>query len=389
MSKQEIERIIVKFLNREANIQELEKLDFLLKDDRNSQDFNHFVWTEYITTVSMAEYDVDKAKKAIKYKLKINKRKRRFMLYKRVAIAASIVLVVFLGLFKGYDNDQTAVVSTKNPVVIEAGSNKAILTLENGNQVALEKGKKYHTGKAESDGEELVYTLDKEIKNSDHQIEYNYLTIPRGAQFFVQLSDGTKVWLNSESKLKYPVEFQKGKTRNVELVYGEAYFKVSPSSEHNGAEFHVRTKYQQIAVLGTEFNIKSYNSIENDITTTLVEGEIQVQIGEMGKILKPNQQSKTRSDSDLIAIKEVDVSMETSWINGLFTFNEESLDEIMNVLSRWYNVEVIFETAKQKEFVFTGIVERTESIDHILKLIEATSEGQIKFEISDRTITIK
>src|SRR5690606_21483982 len=108
-------------------------------------------------------------------------------------------------------------------------------------------------------GDELVYDSDSKIKDTENGPIYNYLTIPRGGHFFVQLSDGTQVWLNSESKLKYPVKFQNGKTREVELVYGEAYFKVSPSTGHNGSSFHVLTKFQEVDVLGTEFNIKAYN----------------------------------------------------------------------------------------------------------------------------------
>lgn len=222
-----------------------------------------------------------------------------------------------------------------------------------------------------------------------NELAYNSLTVPRGGQFFVKLSDGTQVWLNSDSKLKYPVKFQEGKARNVEVVYGEAYFKVSPSTEHNGASFNVLTKSQIINVLGTEFNIKAYDG-DDEIVTTLVEGKIRVEKGKKSKVLKPYQQSKIRHNADIIKILDIeDLSQEISWINGLITFNEQSLDEIMKILSRWYDVDVIFETAEQKRFVFTGILERTKSIENILKLIETTSEGQIKFEIEDKTITFK
>ena len=384
----EIEKIITKFLNREADIHELEKLDIWLRDENNLPIFNRFVNVEYLTIIGMSEYDVNKAKKAIKQKLKISERKRKGPMYKKMAIAASIVLIVSIVLLKWSGSDQNASVEPGPNIVIEAGSNKAILTLENGNQVALEKGKQYNADKVKSDGSELIYTDTPKIENSSTEPKYNYLTIPRGGQFFVQLSDGTKVWLNSESKLKYPVEFPKNQTRMIELIYGEAYFKVSPSSAHNGADFQVLTKFQKVGVLGTEFNVKAYNE-EEEITTTLVEGEVKVLNAGASKILKPNQQSKIRSGINAIEVEEVDVSQEISWVNGLFTFNEKSLGEIMTTLSRWYNVEVIFENAEQKNFVFTGIIERSESIDYILKLIEATSEAQVKFQINDKTITIK
>lgn len=308
-----------------------------------------------------------------------------------MGVAASIVLLVGAAFFKwGGSEPKVEVEQRVAPKVIEAGSNKAVLTLANGNQVALEKGKKYQDGKVKSDGSELVYakTAATEAKNNEKKLKYNYLTIPRGGQFFVELSDGTQVWLNSDSKLKYPVEFQKNETRRVELEYGEAYFKVSPSTVHNGSEFHVLTKSQEIGVLGTEFNVKAYNG-EDEIATTLVEGRVKIQKDGLSKILKPNQQSITRSDTGSIAIAEIDVSQETSWIKGLFTFNEKSLGDIMTILSRWYDVEVVFENAEQKNFVFTGIIERAESVEYILKLIEATSEAQVQFQINNKTIIIK
>lgn len=383
-----IRKLIVKFLNREADYQELEKLDAWLKKDRNISIFNHFVRTDYLTTVGMAEFDVDKAKENIQRRLKKNERKKRFRAYKRMAIAASIALILGSALYKWHHDDEVDYISNMPPISIEAGSNKAILTLENGNQVALEKGKKYEEGNAKSDGEELIYADNKNTIASDSELNYNYLTIPRGGQFFVLLSDGTEVWLNSDSKLKYPVEFHKGKQRKVELVYGEAYFNVSPSNLHKGSEFHVRTKSQEVGVLGTEFNIKAYNG-ETEIATTLVEGIIKIHKGGISKILQPNQQSRIRPDKDLIDVEEVDVSQEISWINGVFSFDEESLDKIMDVLSRWYDAEIIFENAEHKRFVFTGKVERTESIEGILHLIKATSGNQVIFEIEDKTITIK
>lgn len=385
----EIERIIIKFLNNEADMDELDRLDIWLRDDNNLPTFEKFVRTEYLIILGMSEYDVNKAKKAIQRKLKISERKRRIVMYKKLAVAASIVLIAGSIFFK-WDSiiDQNVKTVSAPKPAIEVGSDKAILTLENGNQVALEKGKQYNGGKLKSDGSELIYTTSSENEKSAREPQYNYLTIPRGGQFFVRLSDGTEVWLNSDSKLKYPVEFPKNQTRQIELLYGEAYFKVSPSTAHNGADFQVLTKSQKIGVLGTEFNVKAYNE-EDEIKTTLVEGKVNVENGRESKILKPNQQSRILAGSDVIEIEEVDVYQEVSWVNGLFTFNEKSLGEIMTTLSRWYDVEVIFENGEQKNFLFTGIIERSESIDYILKLIEATSEGQVKFLIDDKTITIR
>ncbi|VAW10364.1 Putative anti-sigma factor [hydrothermal vent metagenome] len=385
MKESEIEKIIVKFLTREANFNELEKLNVWLKNDKNTPIFNQFVKTEYLIAICMGEYDVKKAKKAINYKLKSIERKRKATIFKRMSIAASILLILGLSLFQLNTEDE---VIEEISTTIDIGSSKAVLTLENGNQVSLENGKKYHNGKVSSNGEKLVYGQKKETKELQEKPSYNYLTIPRGGKFFVQLADGTRVWLNSDSKLKYPIKFLEGRTRSVELIYGEAYFEVSPSTDHNGAPFNVLTKMQEVNVLGTEFNIKAYDD-DDEIATTLVEGKIAVQKGGVKRVLRPNEQSKTDLGSDMIEVLEIDVLQEISWKDGMFTFNEESLDEMMKVISRWYDAEIIFESAERKQFVFTGILERTKSVEDILKLIEAAGEGEVKFEIDNKTIIIK
>tara|TARA_R100001369_G_scaffold87772_2_gene123565 strand:+ start:69 stop:1232 length:1164 start_codon:yes stop_codon:yes gene_type:complete len=384
----EIEKIIVKFLNKEANHSELEKLEDLLKNEGGKQVFNSYVKTQYLSTLSMTEYDVNKAKETIKTRLKKGKQTRRVYLYKKMALAASVILTFGMAFYLFYNSDQVQTPEPeKQPNLIVAGTDKAILTLENGDEVALEKGKKYQIGKVRSNGEELVYADKGQSEVGEKVPLYNYLTIPRGGQFFVKLSDGTEVWLNSETKLKYPVKFTDGISRQVELIYGEAYFKVSPSTANKGAAFQVLTNSQEIDVLGTEFNLKAYNN-DPVMATTLVEGKIKIKKGEVTETLMPNQQATISHESDKIDIEEIDVSQEISWVKGLFSFNEKPLEEIMTVLSRWYDTEVIFENAKQKNFVFTGILERTKAIEDILKLIEATSEGQLKFEINDNTINI-
>jgi hypothetical protein len=385
----EIEKIIVKFLNQETNRSELEKLEDLLKTDEGIRVFNSFVKTQYISTISMTEYDVNKAKESIKDRLKKGRQIKRMGLYKKMAVAASVLLMLSMAFYLLYNvNPENGAVVKEIPQTIVAGTDKAILTLGNGDEVALEKGKKFQTGEVSSNGEELVYAEKKYNNDFEKEQSYNYLTIPRGGQFFIKLSDGTEVWLNSETKLKYPVAFAEGLTRKVELIYGEVYFKVSPSTEHKGAGFHVLTKSQEIDVLGTEFNIRAYDN-DSIMATTLVEGKISIKRGEVSKTLIPSQQAKISKDSDKIDIQEVEVSQEISWVNGLFSFNEKPLEEILIVLSRWYDTEVVFENAKQKRFVFTGVLERTDAVEDIIKLIEATSEGQIKFEIKEKTIIIK
>ncbi|MFI1743303.1 FecR family protein [Thalassobellus sediminis] len=385
MNKSEIHKIIVKFLNKEASSHELELLNNWLETKKNHTEFNRLVKVEYLTTACMSDYDLHKAKKNINKKLKKAEKVRRIAIYKKIAIAASFALLLTLGFIHNNKKETEIVITTP----IDIGSSKAILTLENGNQVHLEKGKAYKSEKVSSNGEELVYSETLLNKNTKKSPSYNYLAIPRGGEFFIKLVDGTKVWLNSESKIKYPTEFIKGETRIVELLYGEAYFEVSPSTNHNGDAFKVITKQQEINVLGTEFNIKAYNN-EDEIATTLVNGSVQVNSGNTKKTIKPNQQSIINNKNpNSIKVSEIDAMQEIAWVKGNFSFNEETLGDMMQVLSRWYNVEVVFETAERKNYVFTGILERTKSIENILELIQATGEEDIEFNISKKTIIVK
>ncbi|KAB7530187.1 DUF4974 domain-containing protein [Flagellimonas olearia] len=375
--------LIIKFLNKEANRRELEELDDWLSDQNNITIFNNLVRIHYLTTSCMADYDLHKAKESIKQKVKSNKRKGRLHTYTKISIAASILLAI--GLIFGGRYFKKETVSVPNKIVI--GSDKAVLTLENGDQVALEKGKSFQKGTMRSNGEQIVYGTHERTDEGD-DVLYNYLTIPRGGQFYLQLSDGTKVWLNSETKLKYPVTFYQGQTREVELVYGEAYFEVTPSTQNKGSDFSVVSNDQTISVLGTEFNVSAYKD-DDEIVTTLVGGRIALEKGNSRKTLRPNQQSRIQKNMDQIEVIDMDASQAISWVNGVFIFDGESLGEIMKVLSRWYDIDVIFESAQRKDFNFTGILERTKSFDDILTLIGVASQGEVKFEVKNKTVHIK
>ena len=267
---------------------------------------------------------------------------------------------------------------------IQTGTDKATLTLENGIEVPLEKETKYVAANATSNGEELVY---KTQNNAKSEIVYNYLTIPRGGQFQLQLADGTKVWLNSETKLKFPVAFIEGQTRQVELLYGEAYFEVSPSSNHNGSRFNLKTQLQNIEVLGTAFNIKAYQN-DTHIYTTLVEGMVDINSMGITRQLLPNQQSILNLDSEKLTINNIDVYNEISWKNGLFSFKGKPLKEIMIVLARWYDIDFEFNDERLENVKFNGVLLKKQSLEEILTIIKET-EFINAYEITAKKITIK
>lgn len=300
----------------------------------------------------------------------------------KYAVVASVALIItFAALF---NNQKSDVVIAAVPNKIEVGTDKAMLTLEDGSNIVLEKGKTYSNKNLNSTGKELLY---KNSNSTSKKIAYNYLTIPRGGQFAITLSDGTKVWLNSETKLKFPVHFEEGKTRGVQLVYGEAYFDVSPSTAHKGAGFTVYQKSQKIHVIGTEFNIKAYKD-DSNIATTLVEGKVEMQFANTKQKLIPNQRANFDLNTHKLKIDKVDVYSEICWKDGVFSFEDKPLDEIMKVLSRWYDIQVVFEKESIKKEQFNGVLIKDRKIDEILKSIK--NSGIInKYEFKNKTLILK
>ena len=309
--------------------------------------------------------------------------KHSFWKYAAAAAVVGILATSYLlrdNLFSSPQKNISTIVNT----TIESGTDKATLTLEDGSVVELQKGAVFKTANADSNGEAIVYASSE--RNTKETV-YNYLTIPRGGQFFIKLSDGTKVWLNSETQLKYPVAFNDGKARQVELIYGEAYFDVSPSTEHGGVKFKVLNKSQEIEVLGTEFNVKAYKD-ETHIYTTLVEGKVDVSTDNKKQSLRPNQQLNLNINTKASTIKEVDVYGEISWKEGVFSFENKPLKEVMKVLSRWYDVEVIIKNSAIENEEFVGVLRKNQDLEKILKSIK--NSGIIKnFEIGDKKVVLE
>ena len=383
----QISRLIIKKKLKALSVEEKEQL----KQFRSTYPFVKDVDFERVLE-KISEYeaiDKDNAWDEVLLKAQKEQRKSRVITFKRswfkYAVAASVVLMLTLTMLMNKENESEEVkpiiVNTNN---IEIGTDKATLTLANGDNVALEKGGSYQDDNVSSNGETLVYTGKK---TTSAVIEYNYLTIPRGGQFFIILSDGTKVWLNSESQLKYPVSFTEGEEREVELVYGEAYFEVSPSSAHKGAGFKVFNNKQEIKVLGTQFNVKAYKD-ESHVYTTLVEGKVAVSFEGDKQNLIPNQQSNLDLEARNISVATVDVYNEISWKEGVFSFDEKSLKDIMKVLARWYDMEVEFKNPKLEEEEFNGILGKDQKIEEILTIIK--NFGKITaYEIQDKKLILE
>ena len=364
--KNNIEVLIAKYCSDKLSNDEMKILMKWIESGKNKKVFKEYINLNYtIEELKNENFDDLILWNNIESEIRISKNKYTYWKY---AVAASLLLTMALTflLIKNYGDENAKTIKTVSEnYSIKPGRDKATLTLGNGSIIPLEKGANYQSKNSHSNGQEIVYKKDEKIV----QIEYNYLTIPRGGQFHIVLSDKTKVWLNSESQLKYPVSFMKGKVRQVELVYGEAYFDVSPSSKNNGTKFKVLNESQEVEVLGTEFNVKAYKD-ETKIFTTLIEGKVVVNSLGQNHNLIPNQQSTLNINTGKITIENVDVYNEISWKNGVFSFEEESLEEIMKVLSRWYDMEVVFQNDKVKNTEFFGVLRKDQDIEKILLTIK-------------------
>ncbi|WP_289042408.1 FecR family protein [uncultured Zobellia sp.] len=374
-------KLILKKINNILTAEENKIFEAWHSESKVHRDYFNKVKNNYSKGIDI----VDIQKGWADVSIKINKKKKGYLSYK---YAAAVVLLFSTILTWYWNTENSETTPTLEPTVvhkkqIHIGSDKATLTLEDGSEILLKKGESFETDKASSNGEQLVYNKSRVPEKSTSK---NILTIPKGGQFFLVLNDGTKVWVNSGTQIKYPVAFTTDKTREIELVYGEAYFDVSPSTEHNGSHFIVKTEGQKIEVLGTEFNIKAYDD-DDHISTTLVEGKVLVKNGDDSKNLTPGHQSKIDRSTNKLVVSAVDVYNEISWKDGLFSFKNQSLEDIMKVLSRWYNVDVAFENKSIKKLTFNGIFRKNLKLDQILKIIQNTNE--VNYEIKEKTITMK
>ncbi|MFT7034119.1 MAG: transmembrane sensor [Cyclobacteriaceae bacterium] len=294
------------------------------------------------------------------------------------------LIVALVYLFDSIEREATTVPIAKVEQ-IKPGEPKATLILGDGSSYDLSQGAGVHLNSGgaaiSSQGTKIKYT---ENTKEEAQLIYNTLIIPKGGEYFLELSDGTKIWINSETTLKYPVQFV-GEERNVELT-GEAYFDVA----HNESKpFHVISGDQSIEVLGTEFNVSSYKDDEH-IVTTLVEGKVKVYrtiASKENQILLPNQQSSMNRASGEITSKVVDPQNFIAWKSGVFYFQDQTFDSMVKVLSRWYDIDVFYENESVRDIKFTGRFKRYDDFEKVIKLIEKTDE--VKFKINGKTVIIK
>lgn len=310
--------------------------------------------------------------------------------------AASILLILgsvafFAGrsLLNQHPNNYGA---AKKGIVVP-GSNKAILTLADGTKISLTDAtngtiaSQHGIQVTKAANGQIIYTVKSTPITTDRSntanntvaAAFNTIQTPRGGQYQVVLPDGSRVWLNAVSSLRFPVVFDNPKERQVTLT-GEGYFEVAHNSKQ---PFKVITDKQVVEVLGTHFDINAYAD-EGSTKTSLLQGSVRVTAGTKGAVLRPGQQAVL---SDGFSVNDTGVKSAVAWKDGYFNFDDEKLETIMRSVSRWYNVDVIFEDTALKNETFGAVTNRFENISQLLKKMEQT--GDVQFTIDGSTIHIK
>ena len=308
------------------------------------------------------QYDHERSWENLQYKLE-KRRKRRISLYCVAASAALLFLILGIShIFSLHNNTQN------KEAVVAAGilfTEKG--TISNVNSTVINNNA----------NQLLTYRKVEEVSSTP---QINTLAIPRGGEYQLILSDGTRIWMNAESLLRYPTSFV-GEKREV-FLEGEAFFEVAKDAKH---PFIVHTNRHSVEVLGTSFNISAYPDYK--VYTTLAEGRIKVSTAKVSVVLNPDQQAVIELDNDDIVTRDVPAYLFTSWAKGNYEFRNTSLSEIVAQLSRWYNVDIYFKNESLKDKRFAGIIFRDEELNFAIEVIERVSN--VHFTREGETIYIE
>ena len=346
----------------------------------NEQLYGSVMNTGYIVQKSreVANVDIVNGYMNVLQKRKRNVRVRRIR--RIVSVAAGVVLPL-LAVVLWYGTRQKSDVPEQVASVIRHGEVKAELVLADGTTRILSSG--VTDSLFVQQGASIVVQDQGVSYQGDSSVveeRYNTLRVPRGGEYSITLSDGTIVYLNAESELRYPVKFV-GEDRRVYLS-GEAYFDVVHDKAH---PFVVDVKNSTVRVLGTSFDVRAYAD-EDEVLTTLVQGSVRFSAGKESVILEPGAQV-VLDKSGRLETREVDTYLYTAWKDGVFAFKRQRLEEIMKVVARWYDVNVFWENVSQKEVTFTGKMKRYDDFSKVVEMLEMT--GNTEFMIKENNIFIR
>ena len=374
------ESLIKKSLIKDLSDKEQKELDQLL-DDQSLQDVYKELSDRGYLKKQFMEYEKYSSQKAYREFKERRGHSGRIRIVRWVAVVAAVwVLALGVTLWMTFGKKENVAPLPVASKIIPAGEKKATLTLADGTEVHVEeitaqilqeKGMniEYRNG-------EIVYHKSEEKTT---EVVYNKLEVPRGGECMIKLDDGTKVWVNAETKLKYPVTFV-GDRREV-VLEGEAFFDVAK----NEKPFIVKTSFGDVRVLGTAFGISAYAS-EPESYTTLVRGKVSVEReGIKPVVILPGEQVVTSKDGKMIK-QQVDVEEFVGWKDGIYVFKEKSLGEIMKTLERWYNISVDFQEKSLVDLPFTGNLKRYDDINVFFDALTRT--GDMKYRVEGNQVIL-
>lgn len=376
-SKEHIRHLFNKYLDNKYSQEDLDALLHYFKVADSEHDLKELIESELYNSTDFKPYEeeinkVDQSVRDSLYQI-ITPAQKRIIPYVKIATAIAAVLVlVFTTIYFNRNLPENKLVISDAAQDIPPGTNRATLTLDNGESIVLREDKQgINIG-----GDDITYTDGTSLTGSD-KTQYATLTVPRAGQYQVTLSDGTKVWLNAQTTFKYPVNF-KGAERKVE-IQGEAYFEVA----HNeNSPFVVRTSEQTVKVLGTAFNVNTY---DGHVATTLINGRVQLSnLMQMTKILLPGQRAIGRRDG--FDVRYVSTERYVAWKDGLIVLDKQDVHDILTQLERWYDVEFVNITSIDSKAVLSGEIPRDINLSGILQALE--QQIHVKFEIEGRRIMI-
>lgn len=385
MDATKLEYLIGLSINQKASAEEMAEMARLMALPEHEELVKALLYKAYEMPKNEVDIDAEKGKailQAIYQTTPVSKKPVKLPFLKWISVAAAVLVLLSVGiLFITRKAQPLQQIVKQHKHLIVPGGNKAMLTLADGSKVVLTEGR---TGKVASQGAVVITKTAKGQLTYSHSSAalpssgYNVIETPRGGQYQVTLPDGTGVWLNAASTLKYPIVFR-GTERRVELN-GEAYFEVAHNKK---LPFRVVSNNQTVEVLGTHFNISSYKD-EGIQKTTLLEGSVKVSVLKSTSILKPGQQAKVWKN-EAITVSTVDTEETVAWKNGYFRFHSEDIESIMRKVSRWYDVDVEFKGGISDE-KFNGTSSRSKNINQVLEMLQTTNA--VHFKIEGRRVTV-
>lgn len=393
MEFEEISKLIAKFIMGTLDCDEQKCLQKWIEQDKGNQQLFEKLTNPQFIRGKISQWESMELPEPPRMEMKneaSTRHKSRTSHFRYAAAAVFAVLLLVSGglylfrLDRKYQALKKEYTKEHYLASIKPGATKATLTTQSGQTIVLGNDEGSNTRALEAVKKTQGGNDGRNRKKEADRQALNNLEIPRGGEFHITLEDGTEVWLNAESSLKYPDHFE-GDTREA-LLTGEAYFKVAKDAQ--GRPFVVKTAGQCVRVYGTEFNIFSYEE-DKFVYTTLVNGCIALtrdnsQDSEL--ILTPGHQAVFEKVDGETKVKPVATEVVTSWRNGMFVFEDQTLDQIMRQLSRWYNFTYSFTTEEAANTLFMGRMARSSKFGEVLEILEHS--GHLKFDVKDSHIVI-